>query len=189
MNSLLPQSPGTTSSLVPIEGYLRDCSRLSAAAFKARNPHPVLLYDGQGTITISGFRTGTVSMREAGENAPKRVTPVGVSVIPVAKRPGAIFNAQITVGRTRNTDIYLADPKISKLHAYFVLGGEGAQPVLYDAGSTNGTFVNNQRLLRDTPEALLEGAVIRFGSSNCVFYTADGFYEAVTTKRLPLRGP
>lgn len=69
-----------------------------------------------------------------------------------------------TVGRTKESDLRLDDPSVSKLHAAFVLNSEN-QLLVADTGSTNGTFIGLERIAYgkampiDTPEKLKFGTI------------------------------
>jgi pSer/pThr/pTyr-binding forkhead associated (FHA) protein len=66
-----------------------------------------------------------------------------------------------SIGRDQVKDISLAnDSTISRTHAH--VNTEGGNHVLYDDGSSNGTFVNNVRI---TVQTLAPGDVIQFGAS------------------------
>jgi DNA-binding winged helix-turn-helix (wHTH) protein len=57
-----------------------------------------------------------------------------------------------TVGRARECDLVVDSTQISRLHARLDLDHE--QVVLIDLGSTNGSFVNGERLTPDQPRRL-----------------------------------
>ncbi len=67
---------------------------------------------------------------------------------------------KLVVGRSRSCDIRLKEDTVSRLHA--VLVWQGRDLVLEDLGSSNGTFVNGERVL--APRQLLAGDVVRFGA-------------------------
>ena len=67
----------------------------------------------------------------------------------------------ITMGRAKDNDICLADPSCSSRHAVIERAGEGF--VVRDAGSKNGTFVNERRI--EGPVALSAGDEILLGST------------------------
>jgi hypothetical protein len=51
---------------------------------------------------------------------------------------------ELRVGRSRESDIFLVDPSVSRVHATLEVQGEHV--IVRDAGSTNGTFVNGERV-------------------------------------------
>jgi hypothetical protein len=101
-----------------------------------------------------------------------------LTVYAIEKRPGGVFQEQISIGRTRNNDIHLPYADISKYHAYFVPTQGGY--ALADAGSKNGTFVDERRLVPRTPEAVEDETVIRFGPYSVRYLSTDGFLRWLT---------
>lgn len=67
-----------------------------------------------------------------------------------------------TVGRL-NADVLLSDPSVSRSHARILV--QDGSVTIEDMGSTNGTFVNGQRLTRQVPVPLSDGAEITFGGT------------------------
>ena len=88
--------------------------------------------------------------------------------------PGKIFDLnlpELTVGRDMVNAIMINDAEISRRHARLV-----AQPggyVIEDLGSTNGTFVNGQRLMG--PHLLRPGELVLFGENVSLVYEALEF--------------
>src|SRR5918997_24318 len=64
------------------------------------------------------------------------------------------------IGR-EGTDIVLADPEVSRRHAAIRAHGEGI--AIEDLGSTNGTYVNDQRVQGTQP--LSDGDTVRLGNT------------------------
>jgi hypothetical protein len=80
------------------------------------------------------------------------------------RAPGTAFPLEpvTAVGRDFDCDIVLADPTISGRHAVLDFR-EGAWWV-EDLGSTNGTFVNGNRVHADSPALLRSGDVLELGA-------------------------
>jgi hypothetical protein len=71
-----------------------------------------------------------------------------------------------TLGR-ENADLIFRDPQMSRPHAKITVQDE--QFVLWDFGSVNGTYVNDQRITQATP--LSENDVIKIGDTVFVLKT------------------
>ncbi|MEO6051459.1 MAG: FHA domain-containing protein [Pyrinomonadaceae bacterium] len=69
---------------------------------------------------------------------------------------------RLSVGRTGGNDLAIDDMSVSKIHASLIADSEGQLSVA-DTGSTNGTFVNNQRISYGKAVRLIEGDVVKFG--------------------------
>lgn len=76
---------------------------------------------------------------------------------------------KVVIGRSRSCDVRLRQDTVSRLHAAFVLR-DGAL-VLEDLGSSNGTYLNGERVL--TPRAVAAGDGVRFGSLRGTLEPAD----------------
>ncbi len=69
-----------------------------------------------------------------------------------------------TLGRHRNNDIVISDPKVSSFHARLDRGGEGF--LLVDLSSRNGTYVNSKRIIN---QLLQTGDEIRLGTARLIY--------------------
>ena len=67
----------------------------------------------------------------------------------------------VTIGRALDNLLVINNPSASSYHA--VIRPEGDGYCLIDSGSTNGTFVNEQRLTPNFPFVLQKGDRIRIG--------------------------
>jgi len=76
----------------------------------------------------------------------------------------ALAGERITIGRLPNNTIQISDRSVSGRHAVFILEGDHYR--LHDVNSTNGTYVNGQRV---TDFHLTEGCTIGFGTMECEF--------------------
>jgi len=72
----------------------------------------------------------------------------------------ALTGREVRVGRSRSCEIRVNDDSVSRLHAAFVVRDGAA--TLSDLGSSNGTFVNDERLRM--PRRIAAGDLLRFGS-------------------------
>ena len=89
----------------------------------------------------------------------------------------------LTIGRDPRCDIPLQAPIISWQHARLDRSDHGA--LLVDLGSTNGTYVNGERVTR--PQPLQEGDVVQIGPFTLV-YTAEQLQQYATTGGVRLDG-
>jgi len=71
----------------------------------------------------------------------------------------------VTFGRAASNDTKLDSPKVSRQHATIKL--EGDEFYIYDLGSSNGTFVNENQVR--APVMLQSGDVVRMGDQEFVF--------------------
>ena len=93
--------------------------------------------------------------------------------------PGAAFmleGDQITIGRDSANAITINDAEISRRHARLTY--QGGKYILEDLGSTNGTFVNGQRLAG--PRVLKPGEVVSFGEQIVLVFESTSFDAGAT---------
>lgn len=76
----------------------------------------------------------------------------------------AVGSGRIHIGRRESNELPLTDMNTSRLHAYVVL--DDNRHVLHDAGSLNGTYVNNHRV---TLIELKSNDRIRIGNTTIVY--------------------
>jgi len=84
--------------------------------------------------------------------------------------------ATITLGRALETDIVITSHRVSREHARIYR--KGRHWFLEDLGSTNGTFLNEERLLK--PVELRDGDSLSFGGIAFTFHDPD-----VTSRETP----
>lgn len=98
--------------------------------------------------------------------------------------PGQVFvldRASLSIGRETTNDIVISDADVSRKHAQLTL--EGEHYLLEDLGSTNGTFVNGERI--SGPVALKAGDVILLGDTVELLFEAPSFDSAATMLAAP----
>lgn len=85
--------------------------------------------------------------------------------------PGKVFElskSEVHIGRDINNDIVVNDSEISRKHARLIVQAGGY--MLEDLGSTNGTFVNGQRLMG--PHVLRLGELVMLGENVSLAFEA-----------------
>ncbi|HCB01470.1 MAG TPA: hypothetical protein DEP19_03720 [Anaerolineae bacterium] len=85
--------------------------------------------------------------------------------------PGVVFpleGEQLTIGRDSSNGVAINDAEVSRKHARLTF--QGGKFVIDDLGSTNGTFVNGQRLAG--PVVLKAGDVVSLGEQIVLMYDA-----------------
>ena len=99
-------------------------------------------------------------------------------VMRTGPNPGEVFSLtknEIYIGRDVNNDIVVSDQEVSRKHARLVMQAGGY--VLEDLGSTNGTYVNGQRLMG--PHVLRTGETVMLGEN--VSLVLEAVYDADAT--------
>jgi len=92
-------------------------------------------------------------------------------IVRTGPNPGMVFDITkeiTTLGRDVTNDIVIGDPEVSRQHSRITKTPGGY--VLEDMGSTNGTFINSERL--SAPRVLREGDIL--GLSEKVTLTFEG---------------
>jgi len=84
----------------------------------------------------------------------------------------ATYMERISVGRARNQDVVLRHASVSKFHAWFQRDERGTWRVA-DAGSKNGTRINQDESSKRELTIVKPGDVIRFGSVETLLCPPD----------------
>ena len=83
----------------------------------------------------------------------------------------------IVLGRNRDVDLPLNDPKLSRRHCQITASGSGC--MIVDMASTNGTFVNGNRLDAEKPQELIEFDRIVLGDTEIELYLSEAGEKAL----------
>lgn len=100
-----------------------------------------------------------------------------VEVYPLVKKPAAAFPELITIGRTVNNDVVLANHSISRLHLYVTC--KNGQWWIADAGSKNGSWIDGQKLQPRREVLLTSAKLVRVGELYLTFHLAEDAYDAL----------
>ncbi len=124
--------------------------------FLAKFPAPflVLVHGPKGGSDYIGPRTEF--SKSSGEVSEEDL--LGQHVTPVVKSARNVYTSKVTIGRAKNNDIIIREPKISKLHAAILIEPDGY--CLKDMGSANGTSINGEPLEKYHIQPLKSGDVI-----------------------------
>ena len=116
---------------------------------------------GRRSVQAEGrFAGGATPAATAGQ--PDQDLPQPLRLLPI--EPGiphlSLRSSLVTVGRADDNDLVLADPEVSRHHARLEPDGQSWRAI--DLGSTNGTWVNGERLNAAT---IAVGDELAFGTS------------------------
>jgi len=93
-------------------------------------------------------------------------------VVRKGPQPGERFfldRARLTVGRDPESDIFLNDMTVSRIHSVLECSASGVH--VTDSGSLNGTYLNGE--LVDSAQ-LADGDVLQIGTFQMVFFLGSG---------------
>jgi hypothetical protein len=170
-----------------LEEYLAEHARRESYALLSQ-PRVLLETDDDLEIGEFGIATRMVQARGASEAAPEPgATMIYKPKTPVAQRTEAVSpeelgmeretvaltwngarhevtKRRVVIGRSKECDVQVADPNVSRRHAE--LRQEGATYWIVDLDSTNGIEVNGHRTKR---AKLQDGDTIKLGSTEVAF--------------------
>jgi hypothetical protein len=142
--------------------------RLGEFGIQARLVRPPAHESGAGGAPVQGDEGHTmvysVSDRVSEplrEPDPRR----GTARLRVGERTQTVGSAGAVLGRSRDCDVVLDDPNVSRHHAE--VRPSGGSWIVNDLGSTNGIKLNGRRIRG--PESLKRGDVIELGTSSVTF--------------------
>jgi FHA domain-containing protein len=127
-----------------------------------------------------GATTLTLEDQTVDETLPHGKLEMGdveLEVYPLIKKPGASFQDRITLGRTPNNDIVVADHSVSRLHAY--VRWADSTWVVADGGSKNGSWLRGEQLEPRRERPLPSRAVLRLGDVDLTFYHPADLFVAL----------
>jgi hypothetical protein len=166
-----------------LAGYLLEHARRERLTLLSR---PVIEFETDARLGLGefGIQTGVVQPAEEADQAAAReesgrtmiYSTAGRLAEPLEERAQAhghtallmvdgrrveVGPAGATIGRSRQCDVVLRDPNVSRQHAE--IRPRGGSWVLTDLGSTNGSSLNGRRI--DGPEVIQPGDQIELGTA------------------------
>ena len=106
-------------------------------------------------------------------------------VIEIAKRKDITEPDKITIGRSPNNDIVVYNKLVSRKHAYLQFSSEDQGCFLVDAGSSNGTFLNNNKLTPHEKYQLTDADEISIGPETIVLFFASKAFHTFLSELKP----
>ena len=170
----------TARSALRIEDLRPDAVQLSTEEFEDRHGNAFLLLSSTGFKQRNSATSTEVLLLDLGEEAGERTAGVSIRIIPIRAAKDSLTHL-ITVGRASKNDVTIADISVSRFHAFFKRSPTGGFQ-LQDAGSTNGTIVNDTSVCtKDAgpPVDVQSGDNIRFGQLDVTFLEADALRSYV----------
>ena len=125
-------------------------------------------------------RAGTVC-GTCGTAAPGAAAPLELVLADGTRVP---LVGELTIGRSRANALHFDDPSVSRSHARIRVFEDESEPLLEDAGSSHGTFVDGLRIT--TPVPLRAGATLRIGNQSIDVAPARADHEAGRTIVVPV---
>jgi len=95
-------------------------------------------------------------------------------VCPIVRTGRNRFPGGVMLGRALISDICLASPLISKLHAAFTYDSRTKCWFVSDLLATNGTWLNGHKLIPNKKQQLYVNDELQFGDASAVFLDAIG---------------
>jgi hypothetical protein len=136
---------------------LRDLAVRVGASFPGGAPHVRM-------VGKEGVPPGSAEIELGEERPTERRRPQPGFALRVLKGlpAGGLYplEGELSVGRGKGVNVVLADPSVSRRHATIAL--VDGLPVVRDLGSTNGTFVNGERV---ETRKLRAGDVLKVGNT------------------------
>lgn len=174
----VPDESGPLSAMLSATstlGYARD-----AGAAVGQMDFRTTLADTDSLDLSQSPGAGPASLdRETAVVASLADAQIHVSALKKRGDGGAFLN-KITVGRTRNHDLVLRDPSVSKFHAAFEVA-ESGQLTVRDMGSKNLTRLNGEPVTR--PVSITAGDKLTFGSVEALFCSSNALWRLLQGSR------
>ncbi len=169
------------SDAMKIEEFVRETEALSEDDFLEAYPFPFLLHESTGaSIPIPKANRATTRLKAAAVPEGGGFMQGDALVYPVCPADPDNFDGAVRLGRDTACDIVINDGSISTEHAHFTLEFEGEDRfvMVSDVGSSNGTFLNGERLEERSPTRLSDQDSLRFGPAvKLQYFEGEGLFQ------------
>ena len=132
------------------------------------------------TINLGAITQGMMAAARDGKSGPYTMPSGDLRVYEIAKREGTPHAQMITLGRTANNDIVLADASVSRFHIYFQQVDREWK--VADAGSRNGSKLDGEALASKTLTPISSGSVLKLGELKGTFLNAPDLFSWLTQR-------
>ena len=176
--------------------WVAEIQALSKAAFVARHDSWFLI--GRSPLAASAPLGSTISTRVPNvsmalalkrhetqklpavrESRPDGPPTAFTRIVRALRKRTDVFANMITLGRTANNDVYIPDASVSKFHAYFQIGGLDDGVRIIDAGSHNGTRIDDEVCPPRVPMHVRPGARLELGRIHLLLVSADACWDTI----------
>ena len=171
-------SDSTPGSAIPIEALAEDARNLTPEDFEARHGSGFLMVSAAGGRDPGGSTSTHLFLDGVDDDAGGRTAGLAVVVYPLRSRAGSEVH-HVTIGREARHDVVIADPSVSRFHAFAKCEADGTF-LLQDMGSTNGTSVNGASVPprgAGPPTPVKPGDTVRIGQVEFTFSGARALHE------------
>ena len=165
-------------SAIPIEALAEDARNLTPENFEARHGSGFLMVSAAGGQDPGGSTSTHLFLDGVDDDAGGRTAGLAVVVYPLRSRAGSEGNL-VTIGREARHDVVIADPSVSRFHAFAKCEADGTF-LMQDMGSTNGTSVNGASVPprgAGPPTLVKPGDTVRIGQVEFTFSGARALHE------------
>ncbi len=127
--------------------------------------------DVEMNLTITGIKAADVIPETASKPAAagqKYIARFRINGVDKEKTLEFPPTSRLSVGRTGSSGLVIDDTSVSKIHAALSVGEDGVLSVA-DTGSTNGTFINDERISYGKATRLVADDRMKFGTVDVTF--------------------
>ena len=171
--------------------YLASFEDLALSQFVAAYPNGFLVEKSERFLdkdVMFQFLTDVVEDEQVLEQLREgkvRSEVLEARVIEITKRKDIAEPDKITIGRSPDNDIVVYNKLVSRKHAYLKVSSEDQTCFLVDAGSSNGTFLNDNKITPHEKYQLTDADEISIGPETKVLFFASRAFHTFLSELKP----